>query len=153
MPNTPKADEAKLPTQEEFAALVAQANHGDDDAVAQLRDVLDKHDVLWRTFGDLGKHAQLALIRAIANGDMLVQESVTRMADELCRELMGPYATKLEEMAIERIVTGWLEMRFVETAYPSPTAEEREIPLSAGETFPPIRSSGKACWWRLKQRI
>jgi hypothetical protein len=34
------------------------------------------------------------------------------------------------------------------TNYPSPTLEEREIPLSRGETFPPIRSSNKACWWR-----
>ena len=31
------------------------------------------------------------------------------------------------------------------THYPPPAAEEREIPLSAGETSPPIRSSGKAC--------
>ncbi len=33
------------------------------------------------------------------------------------------------------------------------TPEEREIPLSRDETFPPIRSSGKACWWKLIQRI
>ncbi len=31
---------------------------------------------------------------------------------------------------------------------PAPTAEEQIIPLSRGETFPPIRSSGKACWWK-----
>lgn len=36
---------------------------------------------------------------------------------------------------------------------PAPTPEEREIPLGRGETFPPIRSSGKACWWKLAQRI
>ncbi|NPC74730.1 YjzC family protein [Corallococcus exiguus] len=35
---------------------------------------------------------------------------------------------------------------------PSPTAEERVIPLSAGETFPPIRSQNKSAWWKL-QRI
>lgn len=34
------------------------------------------------------------------------------------------------------------------TSTPSPTAEERQIPLSRGETFPPIRSTGKACYWR-----
>jgi hypothetical protein len=39
------------------------------------------------------------------------------------------------------------------TSTPSPTAEEREIPLSTNETFPPIRSTGKACWWKLVQRI
>lgn len=35
------------------------------------------------------------------------------------------------------------------TTTPSPTAEERIIPLSRGETFPPIRSCNKACWWIL----
>ncbi len=35
------------------------------------------------------------------------------------------------------------------TYSPQPTAEEREIPLSSGETFPPIRSAEKACYWVL----
>jgi len=35
------------------------------------------------------------------------------------------------------------------TYSPTPTREETEIPLSRGETFPPIRSAEKACWWRL----
>jgi hypothetical protein len=34
------------------------------------------------------------------------------------------------------------------TTTPSPTAEERIIYLSRGETFPPIRSTNKAAWWR-----
>ena len=39
------------------------------------------------------------------------------------------------------------------TSSPPPKPEEKEIPLSRGETFPPIRSAGKACWWKLMQRI
>lgn len=38
------------------------------------------------------------------------------------------------------------------TSSPAPTADEREIPLSVGETFPPIKSSEKACWWVLARR-
>lgn len=38
------------------------------------------------------------------------------------------------------------------TEVPTPRPEEREIPLSMGETFPPIRSSQKSCWWRLVRR-
>lgn len=38
------------------------------------------------------------------------------------------------------------------TSTPAPRAEERRIPLSARETFPPIRSTGKACYWKLAQR-
>jgi hypothetical protein len=35
-----------------------------------------------------------------------------------------------------------------DTTTPSPTAEERIIPLDKGEKFPPVKSSGKAAWWR-----
>jgi hypothetical protein len=38
------------------------------------------------------------------------------------------------------------------TNHPSPTQEERVIPLCKNETFPPIRSCYKAAWWKL-QRI
>lgn len=39
------------------------------------------------------------------------------------------------------------------TRFPQPTPRERQIPLSEGERFPPIRSTNKACWWKLMQRI
>lgn len=32
--------------------------------------------------------------------------------------------------------------------YPAPTPEESTIPLSAGETFPPIRSNDRGAYWR-----
>lgn len=37
------------------------------------------------------------------------------------------------------------------TSTPAPTADERVIPLSRDETFPPVRSSKKACWWKLQR--
>ena len=37
------------------------------------------------------------------------------------------------------------------TSWPSPTAQESRIPLTAGETFPPVRSANKGCWWKLIQ--
>lgn len=38
------------------------------------------------------------------------------------------------------------------STHPAPTAEERVIPLSKGETFPPIKSAKKGAYWKL-QRI
>ncbi|WP_224366242.1 YjzC family protein [Hyalangium versicolor] len=32
---------------------------------------------------------------------------------------------------------------------PLPTDNERNIPLDEGDTFPPIKSQGRAAWWRL----
>lgn len=34
---------------------------------------------------------------------------------------------------------------------PLPTANERVIPLSKTETFPPIKSTNKGCWWKLRR--
>jgi hypothetical protein len=34
------------------------------------------------------------------------------------------------------------------TTAPAPTSNERVIPLSVGETFPPIRSCNKGALWR-----
>ena len=31
--------------------------------------------------------------------------------------------------------------------FPAPTSNETLIPLSKGETFPPIRSQNKGCYW------
>ena len=32
---------------------------------------------------------------------------------------------------------------------PAPTPNEQSIPLRAGETFPPVKSSQKGAWWKL----
>jgi hypothetical protein len=37
------------------------------------------------------------------------------------------------------------------TSQPAPTSNERVIPLQKNETFPPIRSASKACWWKLQR--
>lgn len=34
------------------------------------------------------------------------------------------------------------------TTTPTPTSEERIIPLQRGETFPPVKSSKKSAYWR-----
>jgi hypothetical protein len=36
---------------------------------------------------------------------------------------------------------------------PPPKPEERQEPIAKGNTFPPIRSCNKGCWWELKQHI
>lgn len=34
------------------------------------------------------------------------------------------------------------------TNLPSPTANERIIPMDYGDTFPPVKSTDKGAWWR-----
>jgi hypothetical protein len=39
------------------------------------------------------------------------------------------------------------------TNYPQPRSDEKRIPLAVHHTFPPIRSAGKGCYWRLTERL
>jgi len=37
------------------------------------------------------------------------------------------------------------------TSTPAPSNEERVIPPAKGETFPPVKSVGKGCFWKLSR--
>lgn len=111
---------SKMPTEAEFKSLVRRANADDQLALAQLRRTLDDNPVIWRRLGDMNAYAQRALIKAIAGGDTLLFESITREADEFRASLSQPSSkksqpslTKLEELAIERIVSMWLELQWI----------------------------------------
>lgn len=38
------------------------------------------------------------------------------------------------------------------TFYPPPTTDEQVIPMDRDDTFPPVKSSQKAAWWKLIRR-
>jgi hypothetical protein len=38
------------------------------------------------------------------------------------------------------------------SSYPPPTAQEQREPIARHNIFPPIRSSGKGCYWKLIER-
>ena len=107
-----------MPSQEDFAELVKRANAGDDDALAMMRKTLDSNPEIWQSVGDLAKHAQQSMVKLIAGGNKLVSESLLRKAAEMKTELSGPSPSKIEDLAVERIVACWLEMEYLATAYP-----------------------------------
>ena len=107
-----------MPTQEEFADLVKRANTGDDAALAMMRRTLDANPEIWQRVGDLAVHAQQSLVNLIAGGNKLVSESLLRKAAEMRTELSGPKPSKMEMLAVERIVACWLEMEYLATTYP-----------------------------------
>ena len=71
------------PTREDFESLVKKANGGNKAALVELRRVLDDNPHIWRTVGNLGLHARMALARTVAGGDELVYDSLMRYAYEL----------------------------------------------------------------------
>ena len=114
----PANNHSTMPTQEEFADLVKRANAGDDDALAMMRRTLDANPEIWQRVGDLAVHAQQSLVNLIAGGNKLVSESLLRKAAEMRTELSGPKPSKMEMLAVERIVACWLEMEYLATTYP-----------------------------------
>ncbi len=109
---------ATMPSQEDFAELVKRANAGDVDALATMRKTLDSNPGIWQSVGDLAKHAQQSMVKLIAGGNKLVSESLLRKAAEMKTELSGPSPSKLEKLAVERIVACWLEMEYLATTFP-----------------------------------
>jgi len=104
--------------QEDFEELVQLANSGDENALAQLRETLDSQPDIWEHMGDMAKHAQIAMVNLIANGNKVMVESLFRKAAKMKEELLRPSPSKLEELAAERVVACWLEMEYLNTTYP-----------------------------------
>ena len=104
-----------MPTQEDFKRLVERANAGEQQSLAELRRVLDENPIIWQRLGDLGAHARLALIKSMSGEDRLLFESISRSCDELEAKLRSLGASKLEALAVQRVVMCWLEIHWVET--------------------------------------
>lgn len=99
----------QLPSRAEFELLVTQANKGDAAAIEDLRRTLDEFPQIWRKVGDLSAVAGNSLIKTVANGNRLVSSSIARHVDELRKELLGTASTRLDRLAIERLLLAWLQ--------------------------------------------
>ncbi len=111
----------------EFADLVNRANAGDDEALAALRYLLDECEQIWQQVGDLGKHAEMAMIKLISNGNKLIAESLARKAADMRLELSNPAPSPLEQICVQRIVAMWLELPWTETTFPEPTGKTLDV--------------------------
>ncbi len=108
---------------DEFKALVELANSGDELALAELRELLDSRPDIWQQIGDLGRHAELAMINLIAGNNSLVRESLMRKIEEMKGELVGDDPSLLEKIAAQRVIATWLDVQYTATAYPEPKGE------------------------------
>jgi hypothetical protein len=98
---------------DELEELRRLANAGNRDAQAALCRYIELQPNL-QAMGDLAAHAEMALIRLIADDDFLVSESLRRRAAELRRELAGTSETPLERLAIQRVASTWMYLHHIE---------------------------------------
>lgn len=98
-------------------ALLPAANAGDRHALCQLRTILDTHPLLWEQVGDLGRQAELALVRAAASTNTVAKDAILRRLDALRREVAGPAPSTLECLLADRVALGWLGLAVAEGTY------------------------------------
>lgn len=110
-------------SREEFEAVVKSANTGDAAALAELREILHNNPEIWQKVGDLGEHAENALIQAAADGNALVAESLRNTWESMRRELAGPRPGVLQRMAAQSVVTAWMELQFANLSHPVPDGD------------------------------
>jgi hypothetical protein len=103
-----------------FRQLVQRVNAGDEQALQDLRDILDTCPGVWQHVGNLAAHAEMSLIRMIAGKDRLLLESLQRSAAEMRAELSRPDASELEKLAVQRVVACWLQLQHADAASAAP---------------------------------
>jgi len=104
-------------TQELFEFLARRANRGDPQAAHRLQRVIQENPHVWRSIGDLSKHAERCLIGLIADGNDVLRESVRLRAEELRISLLAEAIdATLERMLVDHIVICWLDVEYTRMA-------------------------------------
>ncbi len=98
-------------------ALLPAVNAGDPAARDELRAVLDGTPELWTEVGNLGRQAELALVKAAAGDNPVAKEAIVRKLDGLRAEVAGPSPSVLERLLADRIAVSWLSLTVAEGTY------------------------------------
>ena len=96
--------------------IVRKANAGDQRALTQLRQFLDRNPGVWRHIGDLARVAETAWIGLISGGDKLSAEAIRRQLGELREGLLGDAPNAVEKLLSDTVIASWLEVRYLEAA-------------------------------------
>jgi hypothetical protein len=102
----------------DILALAGRVENGDRTALAALREALQNPATVDLLGGDLAGRVQQKVIAKFRSKkdtpNPLLKESLTRKLELLRVELAGPNPTPLERLLIERVVTCWLQLHFLE---------------------------------------
>ena len=107
-------------TVEKLQDLLRLAEQGQEDAVPEIRQILNEHpDLAWR-FVDVAQIAEDALIKKMTREEDLATKEIMRCQLEAMREeIAGENPSPLERLLAERIVATWLQIQLFEGLYTS----------------------------------
>jgi hypothetical protein len=109
--------QVRKPTKEDLKAMKAvieRANRGEQKALDQLREFLDRNPQVWQLVGDLARAAEEAWIGLIGAKDALAAESIRRGLAYLKGQLVGDAPSAIEKMLGDQITTTLLEVKHLE---------------------------------------
>jgi hypothetical protein len=110
-PNTDQTPEDSL------YALICRADKGDETTLPALREALKDPRLVDAVGGDLGSDARWNLVRKISGKSVLQHEVLLRKLDNLKAELSGPAPAPLEALLVDRVLTCWLYLHYLENDY------------------------------------
>ena len=101
-------------TQGELAALIERGQAGDQEALPEIRKLLDSAPVLWQHAGGLATQVDRRWLQVLAGDDLVAQEMWFRQLQALKTALAGPDATPLEWLLADRVGVCWLQLHDAE---------------------------------------
>ena len=103
---------------EKLRGLLGKAEKGDEDAVPEIRQILDERpDLAWQ-FVDVAHFAEEALIEKMSGEeDLAVKEIMRCQLKAMREEIAGENPSPLERLLAERVVATWLQIQLFETLY------------------------------------
>jgi hypothetical protein len=120
-------------TVEKLQDLLRLAEQGQEDAVPEIRQILNEHpDLAWR-FVDVAQIAEDALIEKMTREEDLAVKEIMRCQLEAMREeIAGENPSPLERLLAERIVATWLQIQLFEGLYTSGMSKKSSMTIAQG---------------------
>jgi len=115
-------------TLEKLRGLLGKAEKGDQDAVPEIRQILDERPHLAWQFVDVAQVAEEALIEKMSGEeDLAVKEIMRCQLKAMREEIVGENPSPLERLLAERVVATWLQIQLFEGLYASGMSKSTTI--------------------------
>jgi hypothetical protein len=110
--------EASEKTVEKLQDLLRMAEQGQEDAVPEIRQILDEHPGLAWRYVDVAHIAEDALIEEMTKeGDLAAKELIRCQLEAMREQIAGINSSPLERLLSERVVLTWLAVQLFEALY------------------------------------
>ena len=123
--------EASEKTVEKLQDLLRLAEKGQEDAVPEIRQILNEHPGLAWRYVDVAHIAEDALIEVMTEeGDLAAKELIRCQLEAMREQIAGNNSSALERLLSERVALTWLEVQLFEALY---AKDMRNLPIAQAE--------------------